>query len=57
VLIQSLSDGFDLSEDIIVSTPAIPGTVLTICVLDITFDEQRNYCKGIGKLIYLMRWS
>ena len=57
VLIQSLRDEFDLPEDIIVSTPAVPGTVLSKDVLDTTFEEQRNYHKGIGKLLHLLRWS
>jgi hypothetical protein len=56
VLLQSLIDEFDLPDDNYPSTPAEPGSILMSGEM-ITMTEQSKYRSGVGKLLYLMRWS
>ena len=61
MLIQSFEDEFDLNEygDEDCSTPAAPGQIL-ICGGEEGVMEpkwQRMYCKGVGKLLHMTRWS
>jgi Reverse transcriptase (RNA-dependent DNA polymerase) len=56
VLLQSLKDEFVLPNEIL-SSPAVPGEVLSKDD-DATYNaEQKYYCKGVGKLLHLAKWS
>jgi len=57
VLLQSFIDEFDLPNDkSYPSTPAEQGSVL-MKGDKLSMSEQRKYRSGVGKLLYLMRWS
>ena len=56
VLLQSFTDEFDVpgaAQD----TPAVPGSVLTPSDAKLDPASQKRYRSGVGKLLYLMRWS
>jgi hypothetical protein len=56
VLLQSLKDEFVLPYEIL-SSPAVPGEVFTKDDDDTNKAEQKYYCKGVGKLLHLAKWS
>jgi hypothetical protein len=59
VMIQSFEDEFKLPEGKASNTPAIPGSVMTEGEEkdQVGTDEQSTYRSGLGKLLYMMRWS
>ena len=58
VLVQSLKDKFTFSElNVKPEVPAIAGTHLLLNGPKLCGEDQTKYCSGIGKLLYLMRWS
>jgi hypothetical protein len=57
LLLQSFIDEFDLPNDkSYPSTPAEPGSFF-MKGDKLSMSEQRKYWSGVGKLLYLMRWS
>ena len=58
VLLQSFKDEFEL-PDKAYNTPAEPGQVLEEALDDEVLgdEEQTQYRSGVGKLLYIMRWS
>lgn len=57
VLLQSLSDEFDVPKTDPVATPAVPGEYLKTEQIDVPSKEQRIYRSGVGKLLHLAKWS
>jgi len=59
VLIQSFVDEFDMDSNIKPSTPAEPGQILVKCEEkhELGTKQKKIYRSGVGKLLYLMRWS
>ena len=58
VLIQSLSDEFEIKTSDVPKTPAPEGQVLRKALSDCLEGEMMtNYRKGVGKLLHLMKWS
>ena len=60
VLLQSFKDKFTFSEpNKCPKTPAVPGSVLRARTPKegISTKEQKTYCSGVGKLLFLMKWS
>ena len=60
VLLQSFKDEFTFSEpNKCPKTPAIPGSVLRTGTSNegISVKDQQTYRSGIGKLLFLMKWS
>jgi hypothetical protein len=59
VMIQSFEDKFNLPEGKAANTPALPGSVLTAGQErdQVAPEEQSTYRSGLGKLLYMMRWS
>ncbi len=59
VLVQSLTDKFDLPKGDPQTTPAKPGTTITKLLEEKALDSKKdtNYRAGIGKLQHLVRNS
>ena len=60
VLLQSFKDEFTFSEpNKCPKTPAVPGSVLRDRTPKegISTKEQKRYRSGVGKLLFLMKWS
>ena len=60
VFLRSVKDEFTFSEpNKCPKTPAVPGSVLRVGTSDegISVTDQKNYCLGDGKLLFLMKWS
>ena len=58
VLVQSLKDEFKFKEVTVKPEgPAIAGTHLLPNCPTLGGAEQMKYCSGVGKLLYLMKWS
>ena len=60
VLLRSLKDEFNVEvPENCPTTPAAPGSVLrgTSEENTVGYPEQRRYRSGVGKLLYLMKWS
>ena len=56
---MSPNDEFDLAKEQKPVTPAEPGRVL---IMDKDIEimkelDQKTYCSGIAKLLYMMKWS
>ena len=60
VLLLSFNDEFTFSKpNRCPKTPAIPGSVLRQGTADegISPKDQKTYRSGVGKLLFLMKWS
>ena len=60
VLLRSFKDEFNVEvPENCPTTPAAPGSVLrgTSEENTVGYPEQRRYWSGVGKLLYLMKWS
>ena len=61
VLLHSFKDEFPFSEpNKCPKTPAIPGSVLRAGTRNegiLSAKDQKTYCSGVGKLLFLMKWS
>ena len=60
VLLRSFKDEFTFSgPNKCPKTPAIPGSVLQAGTPEegISAKEQKTYCSGVGKLLFLVKWS
>jgi hypothetical protein len=57
VLVQSLSDEFELNMDNLVVTPGVPGQVLQKGEVETSLGEQFQYRKETGKLFHQQKWS
>ena len=59
VLLQSLKDEFGVSEEQPPTTPAEPGSVLSMDEDTEVMKEsdQKTYRSGVGKLLHMMKWS
>ena len=60
VLLRSFKDESTFSEpNRCPKTPAIPGSVLRVDTTKegISAKDQKTYCSGVGKLLFLMKWS
>ena len=59
MLVQSYVDEFNLPKDKIPRTPAMPGDVLQKGEPSdyVKPEEQTKYCSGVGKLLYMMKWT
>ena len=56
VLLQSFEDEFELPKPTC-KTPAEPGTRLIRGEVKVNKKDHTNYCKGVGKLIHLTKYS
>ena len=56
VLLQSFTDEFELPAEK-PKTPAAPGTVLQPTEIKLNDEMQSKFRSGVGKLLYLCRWS
>jgi hypothetical protein len=59
VLIQSLKDEFDIPDGECPNNPGVPGSVLPAVIEGEELGEKdmKTYRSGVGKLLYLVRWS
>jgi hypothetical protein len=59
VIVQSLIDEFGVEEDPKIMIPASKGDSFTPVMDEDELDEedQKGYRSGVGKLLYLSRWS
>jgi hypothetical protein len=59
ILLQSYTDEFTLPKGENPQTPAVPGEVLQPCEREnqVAIDDQKLYCKGVGKLLHMIHWS
>ena len=60
VVLRSFKDEFTFSEpNKCLKTPAVPGSVLEAGTPEegISAKEQKTYRSGVGKLLFLMKWS
>ena len=58
VLVQSLQDEFDFENpNNCPETPAPAGTHLMSIGQSLSPEKQTKYCSGVGKLLYLTKWS
>ena len=57
VLVQSLEDEFDMPKRAQCNLPALPGKELQSEGEPFTEKEKTTYRSGVGKLLFLMRYS
>jgi Reverse transcriptase (RNA-dependent DNA polymerase)/Zinc knuckle len=59
VLIQSLKDEFEIPDGEYPNNPGVPGSVLPAVIEGEELGEKdmKTYRSGVGKLLYLVRWS
>jgi hypothetical protein len=59
VLTQSLKDEFDIPDGECPNNPGVPGSVLPAVIEGEELGEKdmKTYRSGVGKLLYLLRWS
>ena len=58
VLVQSLQDEFDFENPNNCPKPPAPaGTHLMASGQPLSPEKQTKYCSGVGKLLYLTKWS
>jgi hypothetical protein len=59
VIIRSFQDEFGVEPDFKLETPASHGDTFVPSELDdqMNLEKQKVYCPGVGKLLYLSKWS
>jgi hypothetical protein len=59
VIIRSFQDEFGVKPDSKLATPASHGDTFVPSELDdqMNLQKQKVYCSGVGKLLYLSKWS